>query len=70
MSDTTIPTFLDQEATAKLLLLSERTLERLRVEGGGPAFRKFGRKVAYSLTDVLEWADSCKRVSTSDGKAA
>ena len=38
--------FHTREAAA-LLSLSPRTLEKLRVTGGGPAFHKFGRRVAY-----------------------
>ena len=34
---------LDQREAAKLLRLSERTLERLRLQGGGPLYIKCGR---------------------------
>ena len=46
--------FLDQRQTASLLNLSERTLERFRLEGTGPAYCKFGRRVMYARADVLE----------------
>ncbi len=63
--------FLNQCVTAVLLGLSERTLERFRLEGSGPAFRKFGRRVLYARADVLAWADAQRRTSTSDpGEAA
>jgi hypothetical protein len=59
------PIFLDQNATAELLGLSSRTLERFRLEGRGPAFRKFGRRVLYAKSDILTWADRRTFTSTS-----
>lgn len=58
--------FLNQTATAKLLGVSQRTLERLRLEGTGPVYRKFGRRVLYARADILGWADAQCRTSTSD----
>jgi predicted DNA-binding transcriptional regulator AlpA len=60
------PKFLDQDAVAELLGLSPRTLERFRLEGRGPSFRKFGRRVMYAMADVVAWADEQRRFSTSD----
>lgn len=63
--------FMNQRATAEFLGLSERTLERFRLEGRGPIFRRFGRRVMYARGDVLAWADAQRRTSTSDtGEAA
>jgi len=59
-------TFMPQRAVAALLCVSERTLERWRLEGIGPCFHKFSRKVAYAKSDVLAWADAQRRTSTSD----
>lgn len=36
----------------------ERTLERWRVTGDGPAFIRLGRRVAYREADVERWLDS------------
>jgi len=58
--------FAPQRPVADFLGLSERTMERLRLEGRGPAFRKFGRRVMYQWRDVLDWADAQRRTSTSD----
>jgi Helix-turn-helix domain len=60
------PTFLDQRGTAELLHLSERTLERFRLEGRGPVFMKLGKRVMYALPDILAWAEKQRRSSTSD----
>jgi hypothetical protein len=48
------------------LKLSPRTLEKMRTIGGGPRFRKLGRRVMYSLQDLEAWADSRACESTSD----
>lgn len=46
--------------------LSPRTLERYRVTGQGPRYRKIGRWVRYTPEDLDEWLDACARNSTSD----
>ncbi len=45
--------------------LSARTLERWRVEGIGPEYRKFGRRVVYSRNDLEKWAATRCFQSTS-----
>jgi hypothetical protein len=57
--------FHDTESAAKLTKLSPRTLEKWRILGEGPAFRKFGRKVVYSERDLEAWAEGQRRNSTS-----
>ncbi|MBL8255979.1 MAG: helix-turn-helix domain-containing protein [Pseudoxanthomonas mexicana] len=59
-------TKLDNKEAARFLKLSPRTLEKMRVVGGGPRFRKHGRRVLYALVDLEAW--SAERVcdSTSD----
>lgn len=59
-------TFLNQAMIALLLGVSERTMERWRLEGSGPPFRKFGRRVMYSRADVIAWANAQRRTSTSN----
>jgi len=46
--------------------LSPRTLERMRIEGRGPAYRKHGRRVIYAESDLIAWSENQKRTSTSD----
>jgi len=60
---------LDQGEAAKRLRLSERTLERLRLSGGGPCFVKAGRSVRYRETDLEAWIAARIVGSTSDGGA-
>jgi excisionase family DNA binding protein len=58
-------TLLTERDAAAMLRLSERTLQRLRVSGGGPAFYKCGRLVRYREDDLSSWLASCSRKSTS-----
>lgn len=57
---------LTQAEAAELLRLSERTLERYRVSGGGPSYAKLGKRVLYSETALLEWVASRSVRSTSE----
>jgi len=57
---------LTQSDAAKLLRLSERTLERLRVTGGGPKFVKAGRSVRYREADLEAWIAARVINSTSE----
>ena len=58
--------YLTCEEAGAFLKLSPRTLEKLRTIGGGPRFRKLGRRVMYSQADLDTWADSRACDSTSD----
>jgi predicted DNA-binding transcriptional regulator AlpA len=55
-----------QAETAELLRLSERTLERWRVVGGGPVFCKLGKRVLYRQADLEKWIASHVVNSTSE----
>ena len=60
-----------QSEAAEFLRLSERTLERWRVEGMGPQFRRFGRRVVYAQSDLEAWADSrCFQSTSSESSQA
>lgn len=58
--------YLNNSEAAVFLRLSPRTLEKLRVLGGGPRFRKFGRRVLYAIADLEAWADEHSYGMTSD----
>jgi hypothetical protein len=58
--------YLTNDEAADFLRLSPRTLEKQRVIGGGPRFRKFGRRVMYALVDLETWADARSFEATSD----
>ncbi|MCW9033492.1 MAG: helix-turn-helix domain-containing protein [Alphaproteobacteria bacterium] len=57
---------LSRAKTADFLGLSIRTLDRLRVSGGGPSFWKGGSRVLYDQRDLDLWIESRKQKSTSD----
>lgn len=59
------------EEIARRLKLSVSCLNKWRILGGGPRFRKCGKSVRYTWSDVLAWLDEQSRASTSDtGEAA
>ncbi len=62
--------YLTNDEAAHYLRLSPRTLEKQRVIGGGPRFRKFGRRVMYAVTDLDAWADARSFEATSDPEYA
>ena len=57
--------FVATTQAAGYLGLSPRTLEKLRVRGGGPTYAKFGRRVLYAVEDLDRWAADRLRASTS-----
>jgi hypothetical protein len=62
--------YLTNDEAAEFLRLSPRTLEKQRVIGGGPRFRKFGRRVMYAVVDLEAWADARSFEATSDPEYA
>jgi predicted DNA-binding transcriptional regulator AlpA len=58
-------TLLTQREAAVALRLSERTLERMRVQGTGPRFVKCNRSIRYSQQDLEQWIADRVRTSTS-----
>ena len=62
--------YLTNDEAAAFLRLSPRTLEKQRVIGGGPRFRKFGRRVMYAVSDLDAWADARTFEATFDPEYA
>lgn len=62
--------YLTNDEAAEYLRLSPRTLEKQRVIGGGPKFRKFGRRVMYAVADLDAWAADRSFETTSDPEYA
>jgi hypothetical protein len=62
--------YLTNDEAADYLRLSPRTLEKQRVIGNGPKFRKFGRRVMYAVADLDAWADLRSYETTSDPEYA
>lgn len=59
--------FLTTREAAHYLNLSYRTLEKMRLTGNGPRFRKHGRYVRYHIADLDVWSEGRRQSSTSDG---
>lgn len=64
------PRFLRTKEAAEFLSLSARTLEKHRTYGTGPAYRKLGGRVVYSVDDLEAWAARGAVTSTSDPRGA
>ncbi len=60
------PTLLTTKEAAHFLRLCNRTLEKHRCYGTGPAYRKLGGRVFYAVPDLQAWIDGGLRNSTSD----
>lgn len=58
--------FLATAQAAFYVRLSRRTLEKMRVQGGGPAYRKHGRYVRYHIDDLDTWSKGRAKTSTAD----
>ncbi|RRH92167.1 DNA-binding protein [Mesorhizobium tamadayense] len=48
--------FLNTAQAAFYIGLSQRTLEKMRLKGGGPKFRKHGRYVRYHIDELDDWS--------------
>jgi excisionase family DNA binding protein len=57
--------FLNTAQAAFYIGLSKRTLEKMRVIGGGPIYRKHGRYVRYHIDDLDAWSEARCKTSTS-----
>ena len=60
------PPFLNTAEAAAWLRLTRNTLEKMRVQGTGPLYRKHGRYVRYHIEDLVDYSQANKRRSTSD----
>lgn len=57
---------LSTKEAAEYMGISERTLEKYRVVGGGPPYMKIFNRVVYDTRDLDDWMESKRRLSTSD----
>ncbi len=60
----------NEHVAAERLGLSVRTLQRWRVTGQGPTFRKLGKRVGYTAGDLEAFLERAARSSTSDAGPA
>jgi hypothetical protein len=65
MADNSLLVVTEAEA-GKMLGLSLRTMQRLRLDGGGPAFVKLtDRRIGYSVETLQQWLRTREVASTS-----
>ena len=67
---TTATQVVNNSDAARHLGLSESTLNKLRLTGGGPIFLKLGRRVLYDFKDLEDWLGRHRRTSTSDRESS
>jgi Helix-turn-helix domain len=51
---------------AAFLRLAPRTLDNMRQRGTGPLYGKHGGRVRYHRDDLIAWADSTRRRTTTE----
>lgn len=68
--NTNNPIVLNAGQVAEQLGLSESTLAKMRLSGGGPAYSKLGRRVVYRPEDIDAWIASNQFRSTSEYEPA
>jgi hypothetical protein len=59
--------FYDTVETARKVKKSPKTLQNLRVSGGGPPYVKFGNRVVYPDSLLMEYMALRLRETTSGG---
>ena len=57
--------FLTTDQAAFYLGLASCTLQKMRVTGGGPKYRKHGRYVRYHIDDLDAWSAARVKEATS-----
>lgn len=61
---------LNTEHAAAYLGLSPATLEKWRVQGGGPLFERLGRSIRYKVEALDAWASERSARNTAEARAA
>ena len=62
------PIYVDTDDAAAMSGMSVDWLEKLRLSGNGPPYIKPSRKkVLYKVAELVDWLDSHRRTSTTDG---
>jgi hypothetical protein len=53
--------YLTTKEAAAFLRIKPRTLANMRSQELGPAYRKHGGRVVYTIEDLIVWSDSTRR---------
>lgn len=59
---------LSEEAAARFLGVTKRTLKQWRQDGRGPRFVKVGRSVRYRMTDLEAFVESHTFTNTTEAR--
>jgi len=59
---------LSVQETAAYLSVSKSWLDKRRLDGNGPLYLKFGRRVVYDIVDLEKWAAGNKRRHTAESR--
>ena len=66
-----LPSVLKENAAANLLGMSARTMQRMRLDGGGPPYVQLtDRRIGYTETALQDWIRERTVTSTSAATAA
>ncbi len=63
-------TFLNTHEAGQFLRLKSNTLEKMRVYGGGPQYRKHGRYVFYHVAELRAWSEMRRKDWTDRAQEA
>ncbi|MBA2664249.1 MAG: helix-turn-helix domain-containing protein [Bradymonadaceae bacterium] len=66
LEDTSLPSALTTHDAARLLGISSRQVERMRIEGTGPPFFKVRGSIRYRRCDLEEFIDAHTHRSTCE----
>lgn len=61
---------LDPNSASQYLGVSKSFLDKRRVRGDGPPYRKIGRRVFYWRSELEAWVNQSARTSTSEAIGA
>ena len=64
------PKYLNKRQAASYLSLGVSTLDRLRMNGHGPAYSRPVRRILYRIEDLDAWVQASMRKSTAENAAA
>jgi len=53
---------------AERLGVSAAFLNKLRTQGGGPAYIKLGARIVYAVADLDDWQNANRRRSTAEAR--
>lgn len=65
-TDETVSDYFDERQLAARLNMSAKWLQKMRRQGGGIPFSKFGSNVRYKINDIEAFEALAVRLSTSE----